>query len=351
MPGSDHLRPGHFPPPFSAVAAMLLFAAATTMAAEPNAVRLAPGVDNVHLAHPVGEVELPHGPMAVAILDGTIAPPTPWQMQIYSTHDYDEVDFTRDPRLRNYAAWELKHRCGAVYIGDMWALTAAHCVLGVPGNLFTRRRVRGATLNLESGGTTFRIERAIVHAGYFGDLDDEDKRNDIALLKLEADGQTSASLAAQLVAIRVLDVGEGDGALHVPDTLIVTGWGVTSPHDPDEHVTGLNGALLHSSSRLKQAEMAFVTSQDCALVPEYHSTLGPQMICGDSSIGHGDTCDGDSGGPVVHKQAGDPLLAGLIVASVGCGIGKPTLFTYVPFFRDWIERAKDTEPGDFISLE
>jgi trypsin len=349
MPGTDHLRPWRFPPCLAAVATLLLAAANGALAADPNPVLRVPATDTVHI--PTGEVLLPHVPTAVAILDGTIAPPTPWQLQIYSTHEYSQADFTRDPRLEDYAEWERIHRCGAVYIGDMWALTAAHCVLDVPGNLFTRRRVRGATLSLISGGTTFRIERAIVNAGYFGDIDDEDKRNDIALLKLKADAQTSAPAAAGLVAIRILDVDAGDAPLHVPDTLVATGWGVTSPHDPDEHVTGLNGAVLHSSSRLKQAEMAFVTSQDCARVPEYHSTLGPQVICGDSSIGHGDTCDGDSGGPIVHQQGAEPLLVGLIVASVGCGIGNPTLFTYVPFFREWIERAKDTEPGDFIYLD
>lgn len=325
------------------------------LAGEPNEVTIPARVHT----RPPGEVTIQNPPSFVAIVDGRIAPPTPYQLQIYSTHVYTDEEIAADSALDDsnsakkhlaaYAPFELIHKCGAVYIGDMWALTAAHCLLGVPGNLFTARRVRGGTRNLTYGGTTFRIETAVLNDGYWGDEDKKDKRNDIALLKLAADASTNAQIAATLQPIRIMDVSQGDTPLQVPDTFRITGWGVTSPREAGANL-GPNDEFLHSSSRLRQVVMNFVPQQDCALVPEYSRTLGPQMICGGSSIGQRDSCDGDSGGPVVHMQGTDPLLVGLVVAGIGCGQGVPALYTYVPYFRDWIERAKDIGPGQFIYL-
>lgn len=328
-------------------------------AAQANEVALPARVGNLAHPRPPAEATIQSPSPFAMIVDGSIAPPTPYQLQIYSTHVYTDEEIAADSarddsdpakkHLAAYAPFELIHRCGAVYIGDMWALTAAHCLLGVPGNLFTARRVRGGTRNLTYGGTTFRIETAVLNDGYWGNEIANDKRNDIALLKLAADASTDAQIAATLQPIRIMDVSQGDTALKVPDTFKITGWGVTSPREAGSNF-GLNDEILHSSSRLRQVEMDFVPQADCAQVPEYQDTLGPQMICGGSNIGQRDTCRGDSGGPVVHTQGTEPLLVGLVVAGIGCGQGVPALYTYVPYFRDWIERAKDIGPGQFIYL-
>ena len=167
------------------------------------------------------------------IVGGVPAEFTPWQVQIYTTYKYTDIDEANDRQavgtarqfLETKPDWERQHRCGGVYIGDNWILTAAHCIVKVTGNVLEARRVRLGTQNLTLPGTTWRIERAVWNKDY---VDEEPYPNDIALIRIAPDpGATTRIDPAKTISIRPIGSKPDDRALAEADRVRVTGWGLT----------------------------------------------------------------------------------------------------------------------------
>jgi hypothetical protein len=364
-----------FPAATIASALALLSCVTIALAAQPNpATEVQPVAPPAHFPWRRNEMTAPADmvlpnllptypvPGYALVTGGNPAGDTPWQVELYSTYEFGETDFMEDEALplnspiryflREMPPWERAHRCGGAYIGDMWVLTAAHCVANVPADkFFTIRRIRAGTRNLAAGGATFRIERVVIHQHYMGPS--MSKLNDIALIRIAADASTDAEAATFMKAIRIPGDRPGDRPLTDLETVTVTGWGYTEPRLPFQSKRKPDGTIMHLSSALMSVDLTQFPRSSCAAIPAYRNLIAVSMICAGSTDPARDACQGDSGGPLTRKETPtETVLVGLVSVGIGCAYAStPGIYTSVPFFRTWINNAKlQSLPGQIMRL-
>ncbi|XP_055522399.1 transmembrane protease serine 9-like [Wyeomyia smithii] len=214
-------------------------------------------------------------------------------------------------------------RCGASLISYQYLLTAAHCVTGEPP-LYARFGV----LDLFNFSTTeppvdIAIEKVIIHPNYTS----RPLRNDVALLKLNRTATEPFLIPACLY------VNLTDPAPHV--NLSIAGWGSTDPNDIElssvlrkANVTTLdraacNNTLAKDKSRRSTGELQ--TTQLCALGRNTRNETT------------GDTCVGDSGGPLALMHQRHHYIVGVTSNGKLCGTSSPGIYSRVAYYLDWIE--------------
>ena len=112
-------------------------------------------------------------------------------------------------------------------------------------------------------------------------------------------------------------------------TFTVTGWGSTF----------LGGA---QQRHLLKADAEFVSDSDCAAAMGYEYLIPAEEICaGNVAPGGGDTCKGDSGGPLLRRTAaGGWLQVGVTSWGKGCAApGQPGVYTELSTFAPEIARV------------
>lgn len=279
----------------------------------------------------------------------------PWQAELYSIHDKTSAEIASDkalddsnPGKKFYAdkdAWERLHRCGGAYIGDMWVITAAHCLASVE-NPLQDRRVRLGTQDLSVGGATYRIERVVIHARYRNTAGGDD----IALLRIAPDSAANPASNVTAVAIRILGDSPGDRPLAERDSVSVTGWGVTSARRSGEQ-RAIDGSVPRASAALLQVDLLNLAKAKCEARYE-KAYLGPGVICAGSNSPGKDSCTGDSGGPMTRRgqRPDERVLVGLVSWGKGCAeADTPGIYTNVTEYREWISAAKrESQPGAVV---
>ena len=192
--------------------------------------------------------------------------------------------------------------CGATLVSALHVLTAAHCVtnnadLSVldPSGLsiiLGRAELAGA-----GAADTYRVAPSGVtrHAGFQGT--NLGITNDLALLRL--------SRAAPLEPMRLIAAGET--ALWTPGTVsTVLGWGTTCFQ------------ICATVTQLRQAGVPIVADSACAAAyaASPASFNAATMVC--AGTGLADTCNGDSGGPLLVPRLDAFVLAGVTSWGNGC---------------------------------
>jgi trypsin len=194
--------------------------------------------------------------------------------------------------------------CGGTLIGKNLAVTAAHCVSDVSGPI----EVWLGVSDLKSRQESIRVEAIRVHPQYHN----RRFQHDVALLFLERDeGRETAPISRR---------GRAD------EPLLLLGYGNTSRKGhtyPD---------LIQS------AYVNEVPGYECeALGGPYKFVIGEQ-ICASAPLS--DSCDGDSGGPLLLKGE----LYGLVSWGTGCGDPtQPGVYTRAASYRDWIETERNAQ--------
>ncbi|XP_017296005.1 complement factor D [Kryptolebias marmoratus] len=213
----------------------------------------------------------------------------------------------------------LKHECGGFVIADQWVMTAVHCMPNGPNG---RKVVLGVHSLSEPEDTkqTFDILELHNHP----DFSSINYDNDIALIKLDRPVNASSAVAA----INFLRAG---GANPGPDTEVETaGWGSLDN-------------LGSRPDKLKEVVIEVISPGKCRRADYFGRKFTTNMICAhkvchDScshSYGMEDSCDGDSGGPLLYQGTAVGITSN---GGKKCGqIKKPGIYTIISHYTEWID--------------
>ncbi|KAM4577690.1 elastase 3 like [Odontesthes bonariensis] len=261
---------------------------------------------SVLIASALGCGTPPIEPLTSRVVNGEDAKPHSWPWQI-------SLQYERDG--------EWRHTCGGSLIAANWVMTAAHCI-----NTKFSYRVFVGKHNLveeEAGSKAILPEKIIVHEKWnpifvaFG--------NDIALIKLSE----SVTLSDHVQLACIPPAGTLLSNLY---PCYITGWGRLYTGGP-------------IADKLQQALMPVADHATCSQPDWWGIAIRTTMVCaGGDGIVAG--CNGDSGGPLSCKNSeGAWEVHGIasFVSGLGCNyVKKPTVFTRVSAFNDWINQVKDT---------
>lgn len=239
-----------------------------------------------------------------SIVGGTVAPPGKWPFQ---------VAVLRAGFGDNYnSEW-----CGGSLIDEFHVVTAAHCVFHKQPADF---RVLTGTQSLASGGTRHAIASITIHPSYNNNTVDYD----IAVITLKTP-------AANIPFFAELITQAQEQTFAKPGTMsFVTGWGSTI-------ATG--GGY---PKPLRQVRVPLVSRSDCNDANSYDGEITARMICAGLTLGGKDSCDGDSGGPLIVKDAQGRWRMQAGIVSWGDGCARKNLFgvySRVAVLSGWAKTA------------
>ncbi|XP_050315723.1 serine proteinase stubble [Anthonomus grandis grandis] len=222
--------------------------------------------------------------------------------------------------LRQWRTSTYLHKCGAALLNENWAITAAHCVENVPpSNLLLR--LGEHDLSTE-GEPYLHEERRVQIVASHPQFDSRTFEYDLALLRFYEPVQFQPNI----IPVCVPKTDEN----FVGRTAYVTGWGRLYEDGP-------------LPSILQEVSVPVINNSVCESMYRnagYIEHIPHIFICAGWRKGGFDSCEGDSGGPmVIQREDKRFMLAGVISWGIGCAEpNQPGVYTRISEFREWINQ-------------
>ena len=214
--------------------------------------------------------------------------------------------------------------CSGAFISANAVLTAAHCFNSTTDPAALDLHAGITNINERSSANRLQVASVTLHPGY----DRGTFANDLAVIALAQPVSTTATTAPI-----ALPAGLDPNAWPtVGASLRIAGWGATSP-------TGAQQA----SDVLRTASVQLLVAPG-APCGQYGGAQPPDILCVGLPTGGVDTCQGDSGSPLVAMVDGRPVLAGVTSSGLDCAKAEyPGVYSSVPRFLPWITSALPAE--------
>nr|XP_058954364.1 trypsin-like [Pocillopora verrucosa] len=228
-------------------------------------------------------------------------------------------------------------KCGAALISDRWVITAAHCTIANIGPILAAAskypemlKVRVGEHNLDQPEGTeedLNVKKVVLHPKW--DIGVENTPNgkqiyskhDIALIELSSPVNFTSNVKSMCL---------DNGQLFKAGTMCyIAGWGT-------KKVKGPATRILH------EAALPLVSHEQCNGPKSYSGVIGGNLICAGYKQGGVDTCEGDSGGPLMCQGDGKRwFLTGVAsFGHIGCGVPyKYGVYTRVVNHLQWISQV------------
>ncbi|KAI0212158.1 hypothetical protein LSAT2_002933 [Lamellibrachia satsuma] len=214
-----------------------------------------------------------------------------------------------------------KHSCGGTILNDKWILSAAHCYVNRPKELFRIRVGDSVKSRVESSEQEFAVEELIPHPRYSRLT----HNNDIALLKVKPLGGSSIKFSDY---VQPACLPDAETVYSPGQRCHISGWGSV----------GWSWLGHAFPDKLRAAVVPVIPLHVCQQL--YKGTLTSSMFCAGYIAGNVDTCQGDSGGPFVCKVNGVYTALGVVSWGQGCAEAyAPGVYTKVQSHRDWLDRT------------
>ncbi|CAM4762155.1 unnamed protein product [Rotaria magnacalcarata] len=230
--------------------------------------------------------------------------------------------------------------CGGSLIESDLIITAAHCMKPELTTLANIKVIAGSNSlsNRDGQGQIRHVHEVFVHP----DFDNNLKVNDIAIIRLSSPFDISISKIATIclpAAVTLESIAKLE--YPVPGTaLVVIGWGVISTSNPNP------------STSLQQVTVQAVesTSSDCKTHAQEMANVTLQFCAGVSGGGK-DSCQGDSGSPIMAFFGNRWYIMGITSIGYGCALpGHPGIYTRLAYYIPFIETIKNKNQTIFSSV-
>ncbi|KAK1157486.1 transmembrane protease serine 11C-like [Acipenser oxyrinchus oxyrinchus] len=222
----------------------------------------------------------------------------PWQAALY-----------REP--------DTRVTCGGTIVSRDWIVSAGHCFFGPYRDPLKWKVALGLvdTAVPEHWAQRSGVDKLYVHEQFFN------PDNDIALLHLSSPAEFNDYVRPACLPCT------GTSNTDEWSNCYVTGFGLFSE-------TGAQGVVL------QQAGMKLIPSDECKSKEMYGAYVNDNMVCAGFAGGVEDTCQANSGGPLVCKLKGGSgvfRLVGAVSWARGCANrNKPGVYSSVSRYVEWI---------------